>query len=64
VNQETITKLGDLLEGHKGSVPVRLHIVDVERNWSIPFTSKAKVKIASQLLDDIKEVTNGEVSLS
>jgi hypothetical protein len=64
VNQETITKLGDLLEGHKGSVPVRLHIVDVERNWSIPFTSKAKVKIASQFLDQIKEVTNGDVLLS
>lgn len=64
VNQETITKLGDLFEGHKGSVPVRLHIVDVERNWSIPFTSKSKVKIASKFLDEIKEVTNGEVSLS
>lgn len=64
VNQETITKLGHLFEGHKGSVPVRLHIVDVERNWSIPFTSKSKVKIASKFLDEIKEVTNGEVSLS
>jgi DNA polymerase-3 subunit alpha len=65
VNKDLISKLGELLTSHKGSTPVRMYVVDVERNWSIPFTSSQhKITVQAKLLDEIKAVTNGEVSLA
>jgi DNA polymerase-3 subunit alpha len=65
VNKDLIAKLAEVLASHKGSTPVRLHVVDVERNWSIPFTSNQhKVTVQAKLLDEIKAITNGEVSLA
>jgi DNA polymerase-3 subunit alpha len=65
VNKGMISKLGEVFERHKGSVAVRLQIVDVEQNWSVPFTSKNhKVKVNSLLVEELKELTNGEISLT
>ena len=65
VNKELIAKLAEVLASNKGTIPVRLHVVDVERNWSIPFTSNQhKVTVQAKLLDEIKAITNGDVSLA
>ena len=65
VNPSSISQLEELFLSHKGSTPVKLNIVDVERNWSIPFISKShKIKINRNLIEELENVTNGEVSIS
>ena len=62
VRSGLIPELGTLLDSHKGSVPVRLQIVDVEKNWNVPMISKLhKVKVHTELVNALKNLTNGEV---
>ena len=62
VRSGLIPELGLLLDSHKGSVPVRLQIVDVEKNWNVPMISKLhKVKVHNELVNALKDLTNGEV---
>jgi DNA polymerase-3 subunit alpha len=62
VRSGLIPELGLLLDSHKGSVPVRLQIVDVEKNWNVPMISKLhKVKVHNELVNALKNLTNGEV---
>ncbi len=65
VNKNNISKLQELWDVNKGTVPVRMQIVDDEKNWVIPFMSKLhRVKVNSQLVDDMKEVMNVEVTIN
>jgi DNA polymerase III subunit alpha len=65
VRLNLVNELDELLNSHKGSVPVRLQIVDVEKNWNVPMISKLhKVKVHNELVAAIRELTNGEVSVS
>jgi hypothetical protein len=60
-----VVKLVDSITRHKGSTSVKINVVDVDKNWNVPFVSKLyKVKITSEWLDEIKSITNGEVSLA
>jgi DNA polymerase-3 subunit alpha len=62
VRSGLIPELGLLLDSHKGSVPVRLQIVDVEKNWNVPMISKLhRVKVHNELVNALKNLTNGEV---
>ena len=65
VNRSNISKLQGLLDVNKGTVPVRMQIVDEEKNWSVPLVSKVhRVKVNSQLVDEMKDVMNLEVSIN
>jgi len=65
VREGMVVKLVDSITRHKGSTSVKINVVDVDKNWNVPFVSKLyKVKITSEWLDEIKSITNGEVSLA
>ncbi len=65
VNKTNISRFLELLGVNKGNVPVRMQIVDEEKNWSVPLISKVhRVKVNSQLVDEMKEVMNLEVSIN
>lgn len=65
VNNAVICGLRNVLSEHPGTVALRLHVVDVEKNWSVPFVSKIhRVRVNSGLVERILELTNGDVSIS
>ena len=65
VREGMVVKLVDSITRHKGSTSVKINVVDVDKNWNVPFVSKLyKVKVTSEWLDEIKSITNGEVSLA
>jgi len=56
--------LQELLSQHQGTTPVRFRIYDDEKRWQLPFHSKAiKVKINNPLIEQIVQLTNGDVTL-
>ncbi|CAN5439689.1 DNA polymerase III subunit alpha [soil metagenome] len=65
VNKNLIDKLGEVLSSHKGSVPVKMHIVDMDRNWNIPFMARNhKVKVNIKLVEELRSLTNGDISIA
>jgi DNA polymerase-3 subunit alpha len=62
VSTGLVSELGQLFDSHKGSVPVKMQIVDVEKNWNVPMISKLhRVKVHTDLVNALKDLTKGEV---
>jgi DNA polymerase-3 subunit alpha len=54
-----------LLKEHQGKTPFKIQIYDQENGVNLAFESmKFKVKVNAQLLEELKELTNGDVSLA
>lgn len=54
-----------LLKDHQGKTPFKIQIYDLENGVNLGFEStKFKVKVNAQLLDELKELTNGDISLA
>ena len=54
-----------LLKEHQGKTPLKIQIYDQENGVNLGFeSSKFKVKVNAQLLDELKELTNGDISLA
>ncbi len=65
VSIENIDKMETLLKDHQGKTPFKIQIYDLENQMNLGFESmKFKVKVNAQLLDELKELTNGDVSLA
>lgn len=64
VNSVSIGKIMELLNSHKGSVPVKMQVIDLEQNWNVPFISKTmKVRVKAELCEELENITRGEVTI-
>ncbi len=65
LSSNNVNKIEALLKRHEGKTPFKMQIFDLENNVNLGFEStKFKVKVNGQLLDELKVLTNGDVSLA
>lgn len=62
VDKQLLDKLLSLIGNHLGAVPLQIRIVDEDKKWVLPMKSKLhKVKVNSQLVEEMRRLTGGEV---
>lgn len=65
LSSNNVNKIEALLKRHEGKTPFKMQIFDLENNVNLGFEStKFKVKVNGQLLDELKVLTNGEITLA
>ncbi|MFM7015069.1 MAG: DNA polymerase III subunit alpha, partial [Bacteroidota bacterium] len=65
VKSNKVELIESLLKDHEGKTPLKIQIYDLDNNVNLAFEStKFKLKVNAQLLDDLKELTNGDISLA
>jgi len=65
VQKGRVDMIESLLKDHQGKTPFKIQIYDLENGVNLGFEStKFRVKVNAQLLDELKELTNGDISLA
>ena len=65
VNNDNVNKMEVLLKHNEGKTPLKIQVYDLDNNVNLGFEStKYRVKVNAQLLDELKEITKGDISLA
>jgi DNA polymerase-3 subunit alpha len=65
VSNDNVDKMEALLKDNEGKTPLKIQVYDLDNNVNLGFEStKFKVKVNAKLLEELKEITNGDISLA